>query len=130
MSERITPVDSEDTLRRWAEDFARKTLGYAVFHPPNCKTTSGRWSSGSITGYPDSTFIRPPRVIFVEFKGVATPFTVKQYETLVLLRACPGVEAYLWRVGQISHQEIADILSPRRDPPEGAITRIPPPSKG
>lgn len=105
----------ETAYRRQAEDIARDTLGYKIFHPPNCKTRSGAWSSAGITGWPDTTFLRPARIVYVEFKGVATPTTAKQIETLDLLREC-GAEVFFWREGTVTLEEIANYLRPKDRP--------------
>lgn len=111
---------TEDEIRRGVEDFASGTkrrpgVGWLSFHPPNCKTQSGRYSSGSITGWPDTTFIRAPRIVYIEFKGLTTPFTDKQRETLNALRAC-DVEVFLWRAGEVTLQEMCSYLVPWKRP--------------
>lgn len=113
-------VPSEDEVRRSVEDFASGTkkkpgLGWLSFHPPNCKTQSGRWSSGSITGWPDTTFVRPPRIVYIEFKGVTAPFTDKQRETLNALLAC-DVEVFRWHVREVTLTEMCSYLIPWKRP--------------
>ncbi len=109
----------ETGYRRQAEQLAGDSkqgiLGYRVFHPPNCRKQSGAYSSQGITGWPDTTFIRPPRIVYVEFKAAKTPFKPAQPPTLNLLRAC-GVEVFVWREGVVSLEEIANYLRPKERP--------------
>ena len=54
-------------------------------------------SRRSEPGFPDSTMVRPPRVIFAELKkqtGKPEPDQIRWLETL---RLCPAVEVYVWR---------------------------------
>jgi hypothetical protein len=93
-----------------------KKLGYEVWHVPNCKTRSGRWSNQSATSMLDLEAARPPRFIKAEVKGPETAVTDGQRATIALLGGCPGVEVYLWRSGETSLQAIAEILAHRRRP--------------
>lgn len=64
-------------------------LGWTTYHPALSK-----WSE---RGWPDLALVRPPRFVLAELKrenGRTTPF---QDTWLALLRACPGIETYLWR---------------------------------
>jgi len=64
-------------------------FGWSVYHP---------WMSvRSAAGFPDLVMVRPPRVVFAELKTERGRVTPAQEAWLALLRACPGVEAYLWR---------------------------------
>lgn len=102
------PGCGETEYRLEAEKLAR-TIGYVVTHPPNCRQKSGKWSQASNTGWPDSTFMRPPRMFFVEFKGPKTIITAEQQAMIELLRAC-GQEVYVWRSTEVSYQQIAEAL--------------------
>ena len=53
-------------------------------------------SKWSVRGFPDITLIRPPRIIFAELKRAKGILSPSQQEWAELLRACPGVEYYLW----------------------------------
>lgn len=88
-----------------------RTLGYRVVHHRAGKSKAGRWSTPTTEiGWPDLTLIRPPRILFAELKGPDTPIRPGQAEFLAMLRAC-GCEAFLWRAGVVSLQEIADVLA-------------------
>lgn len=56
--------------------------------PPNIRNASG---------WPDLVLARPPRLIIVELKSQAGRVKPEQDRWLKLLRACPGIETYLWR---------------------------------
>ncbi len=72
-------------------DLAR-ALGWTVYHP---------WLSvRSAAGFPDLVLVRPPRVVFAELKTERGRVSPAQERWLALLRACPGVEAYVWRPGE------------------------------
>lgn len=91
-------------------ELARK-LGYQAVHARPCREKSGRWTTPlTEKGWPDWCFIRPPRIVFAELKGTHTPLRREQQPFLDTLRAC-GLEAYLWRAGTTSLQDIADILT-------------------
>ncbi len=105
----MTRLLGETDYRRRAETMAKELFGYKVFHPPNCRKASGAWSSQGITGWPDTTFVRPPRIVYVEFKGARTPTSAQQYATLNLLRAC-DCEVFIWREGVVTIDEIANYL--------------------
>lgn len=115
---------SETEYARQIAKLAR-TLGYKVVHHRPGKSKAGRWSTPTTEkGWPDDTFIRPPRILCAELKGPTTLTTPEQLEMLALLSAC-GIETYLWRSGETSLQQIADILAPRvrREPPCPAPAR-------
>lgn len=58
-----------------------------------------QWSVNSAPGWPDLPMCRPPRFLVAELKTdrATSRTTPAQDETLELLRACPGVEVYVWR---------------------------------
>jgi hypothetical protein len=90
-------------------------LGYRSVHQRPCREgRSGKWTTPTtIKGWPDWTFIRPPRLVFAELKGDTTPMRPGQQEMLDLLAACGEAEAYLWRSGAITLQAIAEVLASR-----------------
>ncbi len=91
-------------------------LGYRHHHPPPVRLRGGRYSSQSMTSFPDETLynVATGRGLFVEVKGPKTPMKPGQLETLAALsRVTFDREAYLWRAGEITMQEIADILAAR-----------------
>ena len=69
-------------------DFAR-AKGWLVFRTYHSKH--------SPPGEPDLRMVRPPRVIFAELKVQRGKVSIHQELALECLRACPGVETYLWR---------------------------------
>ena len=96
-----------------------RSLGYKVVHHMPGKTAGGRWTTPTTEiGWPDLTLIRPPRIIFAELKGNRTPLRPGQAEFLAELDSC-GLEAYLWRAGETSLQDVADILA-RKAAPDAA----------
>ena len=54
-------------------------------------------SRKSAAGFPDLVLCRPPRVLFVELKSEQGKLTSDQERWAVGLRACPGVEFFIWR---------------------------------
>ena len=65
-------------------------------------------STWSEKGFPDSTIIKVPRLIFAELKSENGKLAPAQEEWLELLRQCTTVEVYVWKPHQI--EEIAEIL--------------------
>jgi len=74
----------------------------AYYHP-----FLSKWSP---KGYPDITIVKVPRLIFAELKSEKGKISPEQAEWLELLRQCKTVEAYLWRVNEVSLEDIAEIL--------------------
>ena len=77
-----------------------KIYHWRLYHP-----FLSKWSE---RGYPDITLIRPPRLIFAELKREKGKLTESQEEWAELLKACPGVEYYIWKPSDI--EQIAGIL--------------------
>jgi hypothetical protein len=90
---------TERDFQRQVLDLAR-ILGWQAYHPALSK-----WSE---RGWPDLALVRPPRLVFAELKAEAGKVTEHQARWLALLRACPGVEAYLWRPSEL--EAIAAVL--------------------
>ena len=63
-------------------------LGWRFYHP--------YLSIRSAPGWPDLALCRPPRLILAELKRDGGTLTPDQVEWIELLRACPGVETYVW----------------------------------
>jgi VRR-NUC domain len=82
------PPISEAQFQRQVLDLAR-ILGWAAYHPMLSK-----WSE---RGWPDVCLVKPPRLILAELKRENGKTTPHQDRWLEMLRACPGVETYLWR---------------------------------
>lgn len=68
-----------------------KTCGWpCIYHTHDSRRSSA--------GFPDLVLIRPPRIIFAEFKKDAKAKTTDAQDLwLAALAGCPGVEAYVWR---------------------------------
>jgi hypothetical protein len=73
-------------------------------------------SHWSRKGWPDWTYIRPPRMLFVELKTDRHQITADQARVITLLRACDQ-EVYIWRPAT-GLEEVARILASKRRPPE------------
>lgn len=82
------PAVTEAQFQRQVIDLAR-IFGWQHYHP-----TLSRWSA---RGWPDLVLCRPPRLLLAELKRENGKSTPEQDAWLALLRACPGVETYLWR---------------------------------
>lgn len=75
-------------------------FGWTVYHPMLSK-----WSE---RGWPDLAMCRPPRLILAELKAEKGKVSEHQERWLAMLRACPGVETYLWRPADFD--AIAEVL--------------------
>ena len=76
--------------------------GWLIYHP---------WISiHSPHGFPDLFLCRPPRIIMVELKSSKGKLTTRQAEWLDALRACPGIEVYLWRPTEGDWPQIEEVL--------------------
>jgi hypothetical protein len=82
------PPMTEAAFLRAVLDLAA-ILHWSAYHPALSK-----WSE---RGWPDLALCRPPRLILAELKSDTGKTTVHQDRWLDMLRACPGVETYLWR---------------------------------
>lgn len=65
-----------------------KELGYTQFHVFDARRSN--------PGFPDLVLIKPPRIIFAELKREGGHPTPAQRDWLEMLKACPGVETFLW----------------------------------
>ena len=93
------PALTEREFQRQVLDLAG-ILGWTVYHPMLSK-----WSE---RGWPDLALVRPPRFVLAELKRESGKTTPYQDTWLDLLRACPGIETYLWRPSDLD--SIAGIL--------------------
>jgi hypothetical protein len=82
------PRMTEKQLQEAVLHLAR-LLGWDAFHVYD--------SRRSARGYPDTTLVRPPRLIFAELKVGRRQLTPSQVRWLGRLGAIPGVECYTWR---------------------------------
>jgi hypothetical protein len=87
----VLPVNERQLLRQ-VVDWA-KTTGWLIYHTHR--------SDFSPAGFPDLCLIRPPRVVFAELKSDKGRLSEQQHTWLETLEACPGVETYLWRPGDL-----------------------------
>lgn len=83
------PALSEKEFQRQVVDLAAKIFGWETYHA---------WLSiHSPRGWPDLALCRPPRLILAELKREKGTLSPSQERSIGLLRACPGVEVYVWR---------------------------------
>jgi hypothetical protein len=88
------------------KDFQKQVLQIAklyrwhAYHPALSK-----WSE---RGWPDLALVRPPRLVFAELKSEKGKVTEHQERWLSLLRACPGIEVFLWRPSDL--EQVAEAL--------------------
>lgn len=117
----MTTVAPPMLEKPWQQDvvFVARRLGYQVRHVPSHRPAAGarRRGAGSATGLLDLFLVRPPRSLWAEVKGSATVDRHSQLDMIELLIGCDA-EVYYWKAGAISLQEVADILAPRRRPPD------------
>ena len=75
-----------------------RLMGWRVHHTRPALTQRGRWLTPiqGDAGFPDLVLCRPPRLILAELKRVGGKLTTEQQAWLDALRACAGVECYLW----------------------------------
>ena len=96
---RVLPgAGTEKALARHIAELA-KLFGYERYHTHR--------SDFSPAGYPDETLCRPPRLIIAELKSDQAWRTKNhglspaQQKWGRLLKACPGVEFYVWAPHQL-----------------------------
>lgn len=69
------------------------------------------WTSiRSPRGWPDEQLCRPPRLVIAELKTMTGKVSPAQQEWLDDLKACPGIECYLWR--PCDEDDVIRILAP------------------
>jgi len=96
---------SEKAFQQTVIDYAH-LLGYLVYHTYD--------SRRSAFGFPDLVILgrrehgKPSRCIFAELKSEKGKTSPAQEAWLMELRACPGVECYVWRPRD--WQEIVRVL--------------------
>lgn len=76
-----------------------KLHGWSPVHFRQARTLTG-WRTaveGDGIGWPDLILVRPPRFVVAELKRDGGTPTEAQAGWLEKLRACPGIETYLWR---------------------------------
>lgn len=116
--ERMLRTVSEKAWTSQVIDLARRT-GWIAYHSETAVMRSGRWATPmqGLAGFPDVVAVRAPRVLFVELKTQIGKLSELQEKWLAELRACPGVEAYVWRPGDLD-----DVYRVLLRGPEVAVT--------
>lgn len=84
----IKPM-SEKVFQGQVEQLAIQCCGWLLYHT--------RYSLRSPAGFPDLVLVRRGRLIFAELKRDGKDPTPAQQGWAEQLRACQGVEVYLWR---------------------------------
>lgn len=95
---RLPPISEKDFMRQLLD--LAGILGWSAYHPMLSK-----WSE---RGWPDLALCRPPRLVFAELKRENGRTSAHQDRWLEMLRACPGIETYLWRPSDL--EAIAAVL--------------------
>jgi hypothetical protein len=90
-------MQREREFQRAVVELAR-LCGWRVFHARPALNQRGRWLTPiqGDAGFPDLVLVRPPRVLFAKLKRAGGRLTAAQRGWLEALRACAGVECYLW----------------------------------
>ncbi len=92
---------NKESVKLTHKDFRQQVVDLARLCGWKCAFT---WTSiHSPAGFPDLVLARPPRVLFAELKSEKREPTEAQAEWLDILRACPGVEVYLWKPPDFDH---------------------------
>lgn len=110
--ERVLRTVTEKTWTKQVVELG-KTFGWTIHHTLTAWGKSGKpITLQGDKGMPDLLMIKPPRVVFIELKrqGV-NRMTPEQEAWMELLKACPGVEAYIFRPGDVD--KVAGVLSGR-----------------
>ena len=81
--------------KQWAAHVVQlaRRRGWAVFYVHD--------SRGSPAGWPDVIACRPPRFVVSELKTERGRLRPEQSMWLALLRACDGIEVFVWRPSDI-----------------------------
>lgn len=89
------------------EQFQQQIITLARLN--NWRAYHTRDSRRSEPGFPDLVMVRRPRVLFAELKSAHGRLRPDQQRWLDLLRACQGVEVYIWRPSD--WLKIVDVLT-------------------
>jgi hypothetical protein len=90
---------TEKDWQRQVVDLA-KTFRWTHYHP--------YLSIRSPRGWPDLALCRPPRLVLAELKSEKGKTSPAQDHWIELLRACDGVEVYVWRPADFD--DVAEVL--------------------
>ena len=97
----MSEADLSDNVRQLAV-----SLNFLAYHT---------WRSDhSPAGYPDWTFVKDGRLIFVELKRQKGKLSPHQDEWLDTLRTCAAIEVYLWRPSDWLNGTIERVLKGRQ----------------
>jgi hypothetical protein len=88
MPRRAGLFETEKAFMQAVLDLA-KVYGWRVYHP--------YLSIRSAPGFVDIVAVRPPRLLMIELKSARGQLTSFQQAWLDDLRACDGVEVFIWR---------------------------------
>lgn len=80
---RMTEAALQEAVLRLA-----RLCGWEAYHPYD--------SRKSAPGFPDTTLVRPPRIIFAELKVGGNRLSPAQVRWLGRLGGVPGVEVFVW----------------------------------
>lgn len=100
--------------------------GYLTHHCRPGRRADGSWRTAiqGDEGFPDLVLCSTPsasapgRILFIELKSRKGRTTIDQENWLETLRACPGVETYLWNPKEWSNGTIERILKKAPEPVE------------
>lgn len=86
-------------------------MGFRWAHFRTARTTKGAYLTPQAghPGFPDAVLVRPPRVLFVEFKSVTGRIEPEQALWLDALRRSE-VEVYIWLPAHWRSGEIEEVL--------------------
>lgn len=118
-------MTSEAVLQQAVIDLAGY-LGYLVHHDRPAQYRDGSWAThiSGDPGFPDLVLCSTPsasepgRILFIELKSKKGRTTIDQENWLEALRACPGVETYLFRPTDWSNGTIERVLKKAPVPDE------------
>lgn len=91
------PVDGRSIVLNSVSEADFQRFVFDVAKRGNWITYHTYRSDRSPRGFPDVVAVRPPRVLFIELKKQRGTVSEAQAVWLAYLRACPGVEVYIWR---------------------------------
>ena len=91
------PVQSERDFQTAVVRYAR-IMGWRIAHFRPAQMRSGAWATPmqGDPGFPDLVMVRGGRVVFAELKRVGKKPQDLQSAWLDDLKACDGVEVYVW----------------------------------
>jgi len=76
-----------------------RLAGWRTLHIRPARRADGSWRTpigGDGKGWPDLTFVRPPRLLFCELKSERGTLRPEQRDWLDVLRLLPHAEVFVW----------------------------------